>query len=813
MAISFGKTTRGHGKVYTQVSVSGAGDAPLRIESTCAAGAVPAKLLHAPTGAQAKAGDGSYVAVVPVLSVPQTVAVSTRDSHDVAIESVTHSIHPLGARLESSVNTLRKDQAALAIRNIDFQQGYLEWHIEVERIVWAPDEREIIHGTATAVASSREELAGDVEVRILNLKGESVGTPWVCLRDGIEEDADVPGSFMRTIQYSLRIPRNTPGFVVWASSPESQIADGSLEIMDPTARELREFWWLTTHNAFFDPGYDEWFREKHGCSRANLELQRACAPEEGPLFSIVVPIFKTPLDYLDEMARSVLDQTYAKLELILVNASPEEAALAEAVAKLAASDERVRVVTVDENKGISGNTNAGIEVATGDFVCFLDHDDTLTLDALFCYAQAIAENPETDMLYCDEDHIEGGLLKNPFFKPDWSPELLLSMNYVCHMLCIRKTVLDGIAPIPSEFDGSQDHHMALAASEAARHIHHVPRVLYHWRVHPGSTANDSTAKPYAIEAGRRAVQAHLDRTGAPGTARVSERLDGHYEVDFEVAGEPLVSVIIPTKDSVDVLDRCLTSIREKCDWPNYEVILVENNSCDPATFEYYERVQAEDERMHVVTFEGDGTFNYPAINNFGVEYAKGDYLLLLNNDTEVIEAGWMRRMLALAQRPGAGIVGVKLLFPDDTIQHCGVSLSEGGPGHYYAFMDKSEKGYVWMAVALQNKSAVTAACMMVPRSVWDEVDGLDEAFAADYNDVDFCLRVREAGYRVILDPGVVLYHYESISRGRNTQDAKAVRFSREKGLLRERWPRYFDFAEPYDNPNLSRIYTSYHVLA
>ena len=522
----------------------------------------------------------------------------------------------------------------------------------------------------------------------------------------------------------------------------------------------------------------------------------------GPKFSVIVPLYKTPLPFFHDMVESVYAQLYRNWELILVNASPEDAGLAEALAAL--DDDRIRVIPLEENKGIAANTNEGIKAASGDFIVFFDHDDTLDPFALYKYAKAINDDASIDALYCDEDFLnEAGEYVAPHFKSDFNLDLLRCHNYITHLLAVRAAYAKDLM-LRSAFDGAQDYDFLLRLVERTQKIFHVQDVLYHWRISDTSTAKSAGNKGYADDAGRRALQEHLDRCGLDATAETTEAAC-FYHVTYRVVDEPLVSIIIPNKDNRDVLRRCIDSVEENSAYRNFEIVVVENNSVEPKTFEYYETLQGQYPNVRVITW--DGPFNYSAINNYALPSTSGDYLLFLNNDTEVIEPRWMDAMLGVCQREDVGVVGAKLLFPDDTVQHAGVMMIKcqsvndvAGPIHVFSHLDRDDPGYMRRASLVQDLSAVTAACMMTKRSVFEELNGFDEDFEVAFNDVDYCLRVRETNRLVVYTPDVLLYHYESVSRGAETLPQNAERFMREQGKLRTRWSSYYANGDPYHGP-------------
>ena len=431
---------------------------------------------------------------------------------------------------------------------------------------------------------------------------------------------------------------------------------------------------------------------------------------------------------------------------------------------------------------------------------------------MFEYARAIESDSEIDLLYCDEDKLlEDGFYSQPFFKPDFSIDLLRNNNYICHMLTVRKSVLDSLPKAGSEFDGAQDHNLTLKVAEVARVIHHVPKVLYHWRMSASSTAANADSKPYATIAGIKAVSDHLERLGIMAKVEQSRR-PFTYKITYDVAGEPLVSIIIPSKDAVNLLDTCIKSIIEKTTYANYEIVIIENNSTDEKTFDYYDEITSRYEFVRVIKW--DYEFNFSKLMNFGAKHANGEYLILLNNDTELLSADWIERMLGICQRKEVGIVGVRLLYKDDTIQHAGLCVTGGVAGHLNRALPKGNWGYFALTDAEQNFSAVTAACLMVQKSLFNEVGGFTEELAVAFNDVDFCLKVRESGKLIVYTPEVELYHYESISRGEEDSLQKKIRFHREVAYMNNKWAAYYTAGDPYINENfdMTEPYNRYYRL-
>ncbi len=574
-----------------------------------------------------------------------------------------------------------------------------------------------------------------------------------------------------------------------------------------------------------DIDYETWF----GLNKATekeLQEQRKNPPEHGPLISIVVPVYRTPEIYLREMIESVVNQTYGNWELCLADASPKGEQLRQDLKKIKGrktrealmkipdgdteltsvireyqlKDSRIRYEILKENKSIAENSNAAMEMATGDFVGLLDHDDTLEPNALYEVARKICEDDRVDVVYTDEDKINSKGTKHltPNMKPDFNLDLLRSNNYICHLFVVRRILMEKVGGFRKEFDGAQDYDFILRCTEEAEKIAHVHKVLYHWRTHEKSTSDNPESKIYAFHAGRRAVEAHLQRLGIQ--AEVEETCDlGYYRVKYPVIGSLMVSILIPNKDQLQTLKKCLKSIWEKTEYTNYEILIIENNSTEKETFEFYKKI---DGRHHVRVLYWDKEFNYSSINNFGAAQAKGEYLLLLNNDTEVITKGWMKELLSHCQRPEVGMVGAKLYFPDNTIQSAGTIIGMGGMAdHAFVNMDRKKSGYMHRASIQVDMSGVTAACAMVKRSVYEEVHGLEEKLTVAFNDVDLGLKIVTAGYLIVFDPYAELYHYESKSRGVN--DEKKERHAREVKYTQEKWADFLAAGDPCYNQNLT----------
>lgn len=555
-----------------------------------------------------------------------------------------------------------------------------------------------------------------------------------------------------------------------------------------------------------DVPYGPWY-EAHKASLEVLEQQRKQIWKEAPVISIVVPLFHTPEQYLREMIESVCAQTYPHWELCLANGSPEDKKVEQIAAEYAGKDSRIRIKTLDQNYGIAGNTNAAIEMASGEYVGLLDHDDLLSPDALYEIASVLLKKKSQtgsmpDVIYTDEDKIDGsnGSHMAPNLKPDFNPDLLRSNNYICHFFVASRSLIKKVGGFDSRFDGAQDYDYIFRCTEAANMVCHVPRILYHWRIHANSTADNPISKQYAYEAGQHAIEAHLARVGLSGS--VSQKKEfGFYRVRYEVKERPLVSIIIPNKDEKETLQKCLDSIFEKTTYSDYEIIIVENNSKTKEIFDYYHEI---DGRNHVHVVYWDKAFNYSAINNYGIRHANGSYYILLNNDMEIITPDWIEEMLGHCMRPDTGIVGARLYYPDHSIQHAGIIVGIGGiAGNVFAGLKQYHTGYMHKESVQQNLSAVTAACMMVKKEAYLAAGGLTEELAVAFNDVDFCLKVIRCGYRIVYDPYTELFHYESKTRGAEDTKEKIRRFQSEIEYMRSHWTEILKNGDPNYNVNLS----------
>ena len=552
--------------------------------------------------------------------------------------------------------------------------------------------------------------------------------------------------------------------------------------------------------------YIEWLKYNVPIEE-ELQKQRDTKFKKKPKISIVVPMYNTKEEFFADIVKCMQEQTYKNWELCLADGSEEQN---HELDKYYQDEKRIKYKYLDKNDGISGNTNEGLKMVTGDYIGLLDHDDVLPANCLYEIVKCINENPDVEFIYTDEDKIAGTWsLENrhdPHFKPDFAPDTLSSNNYITHFVVMSKSLMvDKLQGFRKEYNGAQDFDLVLRASEQTDKIVHISKVLYHWRVHNTSTAKVADAKPWAYEAGKKAAQDHITRLGRKGAVDHSHDIPGVYRIDYEVIGNPKVNILIPNKDGIKYLKTCVESILEKTTYNNYEIDIIENNSTDDKTFEYYKELE-KNPKIKVLHYPDKG-FNYSRIINYGVKNVDGDFVLQLNNDTELITPDWLEQFIGYAQRDDVGAVGARLLYADKSIQHAGIAygicdlaanLLPGLPWGVHA--------YYGQEALLQNVSAVTGACLFSKRSIYEEVGYMDEDnFAVAFNDVDFCLKIREKGYLNIYNPYVMLTHYESKSRGYEEESPeKVARFKKECENFRTKWRKLLDKPDPYLNINFNR---------
>jgi GT2 family glycosyltransferase len=789
---------RGSGKAYIKLDIEGPlSGCNIELSAKLSTGKKIPSNLYLLEHDEAIKKSARCVAVIPLLEVDEVILnIDIVDGDAVTIrETLTYQVKMNQLKWRSRFAYRFTPELIEEIRGIDEQFTYGQIVPIVRQSI--PDGEERILQVKFTMPYNKES---EISIKAMDARGEKLNTEIIPMGDMLIHPERVEDVMKKEIVISMRLPRLMPNFCVYAEDMNGYVNEGFLCLEQSYYDVLSNDYWKMIRPASEDPDYQEWF-DLHKVSIADLRAQRQKQFDYEPLISIVVPLYNTPISYFLEMLDSVMQQSYQNWELVLVNASDKKEELS--VTLGAITDSRVRVITLEENRGIVANTNVGIQEAHGEFVAFLDHDDIIEPDAVFEYVRAMNAHADCDLLYCDEDSInESGLHVNAHFKSDFNLDLLYSHNYITHFLMIRKALIEEVGMSPEYVNGAQDYDLTLRSVEKARRVHHISKVLYHWRIHAQSTSVNADSKPYAHEAGKRALTDHFNRIGVD-----AEVLDSGapfvYKQSYNLTACPLVSVIIPNKDQIALLDACIQSLLEKATYTNFEIIVVENNSEESETFSYYDQMCATSEKIKVIHY--DEEFNYSKIINYGVEKSQGEYLLLLNNDTELISPDIFETMLGYFTRPEVGIVGAKLLYRDRTVQHAGVVVGPFGlAAHLNGGIPENAEGYFGRANRPQNLSAITGACQMVSREVFNEVNCYDEAYTVGFNDVDFCLKIREAGYLVVYTPYAKLFHYEFSSRGRDEHIVKRIRSEKEKAILHYRWTDYFIIGDPYYNKNLDR---------
>jgi GT2 family glycosyltransferase len=564
---------------------------------------------------------------------------------------------------------------------------------------------------------------------------------------------------------------------------------------------LRNFIDIIKENVFSNALYQKWLR-KNVLTQEEVQMQRNVKMLLEPKISVIVPVYNTSKELLESMIESVIAQTYHYWELCIADGCSKETYIKAILNKYSLNDERIKVRFLDQNRGIAGNSNEAIALASGSYITFLDHDDLLPPCALFEVVRAINENQGVDFIYSDEDKItENGIMRcDPHFKPDWSSDTLRSYNYIAHLTVIKKDLLDKIGWFKIGYDGSQDYDLILRATECAQSIVHIPKILYHWRIIEGSTSSSPLEKPYTQTAGKKALEDHLDRLEIEGKVEEGIFLNS-YRIKYKLGSIPLVSIIIPNRDNTRELSGCVESILARSTYKNFEIIIMENGSIERQTFDLYSKLDNE-ENINIYTW--NKPFNYSQINNDSVDLAKGEIVLFLNNDTEVISCDWIENMVQHAVCETVGCVGAKLYYENNTIQHAGIVIGLCGiAGHPFKGFPRRSHGHKGRLNVIQNVSAVTGACLMMRKSVFREVGGFDEGYPLAFNDVDLCMKVRKRGYLIIYTPYAELYHCESKTRGMENTAEKLRRFNMESGLFRTKWFSELQKGDPYYNKNLT----------
>ncbi len=562
----------------------------------------------------------------------------------------------------------------------------------------------------------------------------------------------------------------------------------------------------------------------------DFEFQEKAKFKNKPKISIVVPMYNTDETFFKELVDSILDQTYSNWELVLADGSENRN---ENLKKYYESDERIKYKFLNCNEGIAGNTNEAIKLTTGDFIGFLDHDDLLARDALYEVVDVINKNEDVDFIYTDEDKIDkDGERFEPYFKPDYSPETLECNNYITHLVVLKRDIVDKIGFLSSKFNGAQDFDYVLRASEEAKQIIHIPKVLYHWRAHKDSTANVADAKPYAYKMGIEVIEEHLKRIGKSGIVEYGQDVPGIYRIKYEIFNNPKVSIIIPNKDHIDLLKNCINSIIKLTTYTNYEIVIIENNSENKETFEYYKKL-VKYKNIKVLNYNENTVldsysvqdvvnkntnkekeFNYSSLINFGVRNVSGEYILQLNNDTKLLTGDWLETFIGYAQNKEIGAIGARLYFSDKSIQHAGIIVGIAGiAGNALVNLPYGKHAYFGREAATRNTSAVTGACLFCRKELYEEVGYMDEdKFKVAFNDVDFCLKLMEKGYRNLYNPYVELIHFESKTRGYEITEEQEQRFNNESDNFKKKWKKFLEKGDPYYNKNFTRESCNFDII-
>ncbi len=787
MSISTLGLTRASGKIYVQLCLPHLPEGTvLRASaSTSAHSNIPCALYPD--------GQDTYVAVLPVLNTVQTLELCSCDAAGHTTTLYTKRIHPERAKWESRARSVLAKPFTQHARGIDKRFWAQESHIEISCIFQDRDEF-VYRGNMYIVPN--DSIANPVPVCYC-ADGSLADARFVVVGEYDEQPMPSVSWTRRVIEFTLRASAVPEERIFVLKDAEFSETTGPFGARFTVVEGFEHFsksvaYEQETLSAQNDPHYNDWF-ELHRITPAELEIQRGTQLDISPIFSLVVPLYKTPLPFFRELVDSVRAQSYPHWELLLVNASPEDNELSQAALDAARGDSRIRVLDVEHNKGISYNSNVGIQAATGDFVCFLDHDDLIEANALFEYAAAINRVPTTDVLYCDEDKLdEKGHLFYSFFKPDFNIDMLRWHNYVCHMLCIRRSLLDSIGLFDSAYDGAQDYDLTLRASEHARAITHVPHVLYHWRVSANSTATNPDAKPYTSTASVRALQAHFKRLNMDVEVTETENPNMSF-VRYKVPKDtPLVSIIVAAQHGSKALERCVQSLVAKSTYPNYELIVVGDESKLSRTFQEELR-RAKVPRIHVVDAPQEAI--RPECINRGAQHAQGQYLLLLLDDIEITTDDWIERLLGVCARNDVGCVGGKIVYPDGAIEQAGLSIHKHGLCYRFCGLGRKGSGYFNFDNTRLDVSAISSDCLMLSASLFHEIGGMDESLITKYGDADVCFRIRERNLLVVYTPDVEVVHH--IPRHERFDVSEIARDYQEAAVVMQRWPQRFSEGDPY----------------
>lgn len=741
-------------------------------------------------------GCHAWIVVFPLLDCSCVVTLSRKGER-----LVRHTFSPRASKVASRLLTRRSPEVASLLRGFEQRRGAGRTLLFV-REVWPAGEGLVAWRLQAEFPSDDASLVPTLAV--YDALATKVDAKVVVMEDHVVPFVRDDGLLVRLVTFSCTLPESLGNFHAVAALGSDMGLQAFACMNAPRAHGMLADVRHMMDGAPANDWYEGWFANTRATDAELARQREACARLDGnkPLISIVVPVYRPKPEFLRVALQSVVAQSYDRWELVAVNASGDWPEVDEVLREV--DDPRIRVIEVP-NLSIAENTNAGIEAAQGDYVAFLDHDDALEPDALWHFVQHIRESPEVDMLYCDEDHLVGERVHAPAFKTFPNYGKLYTHNYVTHLLMVSRYALDHTERSGADVSGAQDYDLTLKAFEVARKVVHVPRVLYHWREHEGSTSGGGDQKPYAHVAGQRALEQHLERRGI--AARVEDGpLPYTYRIRYELpTPAPKVSIVIPTRDHASLLRTCVESILTRSTYPSFEIVLVENGSVDDETFDLYDEL-CRDERVRVVRWKpGEQGFNYAALVNFGVAHSSGELVVLLNNDTEVIEPAWMEEMAGCLMRPEVGVVGAKLLFYDGLIQHVGMVANPAGDNcHVCQNLTRDAFGAGYAALLPGDYSMVTGACQMTRRSLYDELGGYDEELAVGFNDSDYCLRVGEAGYAVTMAAHALLHHREFSSRGREIADKRLrARLLQEKSRMMAKHPEFYAQGDPALNPNLN----------
>lgn len=790
---------RGEGKTYLWVRARASAGCVIAASSSNSAGEeLPCKLL--PLGILSRDGWRDYVLVVFTSKCNQVVTFEEIDEGGSVVSSQRKWIIPFHSTWASRFNGAFRKGICAKIRNYDWKGLGRQSILTIDRCV---DKNGTWLYRGSLFVSCEDDR--NAFVSVFDAKGKKLPADVRYLSASAASLEDGPDSPLREIRFSIELPvaNAMKSNFCFLAGNKNDPDSWCFEALEPHIGEgLKEKYWDAFRDAWWDPAYGPWMR-RHRITAKRASLQRNTRFDYEPFFSIIVPLYKTPLSFFEEMAESVIEQTYSSWELVLVNASPEDEDLKRLSESYADLDDRIKLVLLPGNAGITENTNAGIRVSEGDFLCFFDHDDVLEPDILFEYARALNRYDDIDLLYCDEDKLyPDGHYATPMFKPDFSIDLLRDNNYICHMLTVRKSLHAQLETAGEEFDGAQDHNLVLQVAERGRRIHHVPRVLYHWRISENSTAGNASSKPYATQAGIRAVERHLERMGIEAQVSCAHGRDFRYKVDYSLKEKPLISLIFPTKGG-KVLSEALSSIASTTSYDAYEIVLSTDEEHASSLRDQIAGFDMGDKAVSVASYAGG--YNYSSAINAGANAASGSYYIFLHDDIRVSSSEWIEGLLRHCMRDDVGVVGPMVCDFDGTIQQAGLFLVDGeivpsSPGLY-----KELPGYVYRPLSTQNLSAVSGVCLMTSKEVFGSVGGFDALFPRTYGEVDYCLKMRNLGLLVVYTPEVKIDHRASMGRGRGSDLNAMPSHYREKAAFLDRWADALAKGDPYFNRNFSRI--------